>query len=99
MTKIGPDEVEIVGHWRVMDGAVRGDANCERIRALTAGHLEKLATSPESGGWDTLFIDRSDGRLWEMYYPNSELHGGGPESLRVISSSQAKDKYQLPHSN
>jgi hypothetical protein len=31
--------------------------------------------------------------LWELFYPHGDLHGGGPESLRLIDATQAAHKY------
>ncbi len=37
-----PHEIELVGKWIVDNGAVRGDAVCERIEWLTSNSLKKL---------------------------------------------------------
>lgn len=65
----------------------------ERIRHLTDHVLLKIAISPVSGAWETLFKDPADGRLWERTYPESEMHGGGPPSLLLISVEDAVKKY------
>ena len=49
------------------------DAVCLRIEHLTTKVFEPLAVS--SDGWDALYRDPADGRLWERTYPSSELHG------------------------
>ena len=88
---IGADETEIVGEWIVHEGRVQGDESCQRIHTLTKSYLEKLAT--DESGWETLYRDPGDGRLWEHTYPHSEWHGGGPPSLRVVDRVQAAKKY------
>lgn len=62
-----------------------------RIRALVNEELEKVGSA--SGGWETLYRDRRDGRFWELHYPQGEMHGGGPESLRLIDIADAAHKY------
>ena len=69
------------------------DPNCERIRNFTENVLLKIAISPISGAWETLFRDPADGRLWERTYLESEMHGGGPPSLFLISVEDAIKKY------
>ena len=93
---VTPDENEIVGEW-VLDGTtVRKDAAAERIEDLTSGVLEKLADSKEGGGWETLYRDPTDGRLWERTFPKSYMHGGGPPRLAVITADAARRKYGIP---
>lgn len=90
---IRPEEVEIVGNWIEVDGNVVGDDACERVHHLTQDCLEKIGYSQESGGWETLYRDPSDGRFWERTYLKSLMHGGGPPSLINLSESEARKKY------
>ena len=93
--KLKPSEVELVGKWVTMNNHVLEDETCERIRWLTAHHFRRVASSREWGDWEMLFEDPDDGRLWEQTYPQSEMQGGGPPRLSVVSREQAKAKYQL----
>jgi hypothetical protein len=93
--KLSPSEVELTGKWITVDGKVRGDATCERIEWLTTHHLRKVAVSKKWGGWETLFQDPDDGRYWERTYPQSELQGGGPPRLTMLSAEQARQKYEI----
>jgi hypothetical protein len=93
--KITSSEADIVGSWIVDGGKVRGDAACERIEWLTAHHLRKVAVSPQSGGWETLFQDPEDGRFWERTYPQGEMHGGGPLRLTLLSGEKVREKYRI----
>lgn len=68
-----------------------GDEACRRIHALVAGPLEYLGA--DATGWDALYRDPSDGRLWERTYPQSERHGGGPPRLTVIHPETARSRY------
>lgn len=70
-----------------------GDNACVRIDALISSYLKKLGYSPESGAWETLFLDPDDGRYWELTYPHGEWHGGGPPALFNLSETDALAKY------
>ncbi|RAN82526.1 hypothetical protein B5P43_00005 [Bacillus sp. SRB_336] len=74
-------------------GKVAGDASCLRIQELVAEHLIQVARSPD--GWSCLYRDPSDGRLWEHTYPQSELHGGGPPALALVTQEQAFARYGI----
>ena len=87
--KIKPEETDLLGKWEVVDGEVVSDATAERIDALVDKYLENVAGS----GWETLFRDPSDGRYWELTYPESSWHGGGPPRLTYLSKEQARGRY------
>lgn len=89
-----PDERVLIGSWRYVDQLMRGDDVCDRIEALIAHQLRKIAASPQWGDWETLFQDPSDGRFWERTYPQGDLHGGGPPQLQLISEDEARAKYK-----
>jgi len=83
-----PDEQEISG--LTADGKWNLDAQ-SRIQQLISQHLQRLADT--DGGWSVLYRDPQDGRYWELTYPHSYMHGGGPSRLAVISRSAAAEKY------
>jgi hypothetical protein len=91
MKKLDPSETVLTGQWIFQDGRVVGDDVCKRIDALTQPYLTKIAKS----GWETLFRDPDDGRYWELTYPKSEMHGGGPTELRWLLEDEAKKKYDF----
>jgi hypothetical protein len=91
--KIQPQETNLTGKWIAENGQIRADVTCERIQWLTSHHLKKITISKESGGWETLFQDPDDKRYWEQFYPQSQIHGGGPPALKYLSSEEAKTKY------
>jgi hypothetical protein len=93
---VTPDENEIVGEWVLAGTGLQKDAAAERIEVLTSGVLEKLADSKEAGGWETLYRDPTDGRLWERTSPKGQMHGGGPPRLAVITADTARRKYGVP---
>ncbi len=88
-----PDEISLAGAWVASGNKVIGDETTLRIEWLIEHRLDRLAC--DKSGWDTLFRDRQDGRLWERTYPHGEWHGGGPPKLSVITPDAAKSKYKI----
>jgi hypothetical protein len=93
MTELQANELELVGSVILENGRTRNDAVAERIKWLIRNKLKKLSVT--SGGWETLYVDPVDGRYWELSYPQSEVHGGGPQKLTILSPEKAKTKYLL----
>jgi hypothetical protein len=91
MMKITPSETILRGHWLFSNGQYLADDTCQRIETLVKTYLAYLES--DESGWDLLYIDTDDGRLWEKTYPQSELHGGGPPLLRCITEEDATRKY------
>lgn len=89
--KIQPSETALIGQWIVQDGRVVADDVCKRIFSLTKSYLAKVGT--DASGWNTLYRDSADGRYWELTYPQSEHHGGGPPQLQCLTIDEAKHKY------
>jgi Immunity protein 27 len=82
----------LVGRWLAVGATVQADDACRRIDGLIRdGQLTKLGQTAD--GWSVLYVDKSDGRLWELTYPEGALHGGGPPQLAVISPDQATKSY------
>jgi Immunity protein 27 len=89
-----PEESLLTGQWCVDGDSVRGDATAARIQFLIRDRLVKVATSVY-GGWETLYRDPSDGRFWELTYPQGHLHGGGPPTLSFMTHGDAARKYDV----
>jgi hypothetical protein len=53
--------------------------------------LRRLGSDPS--GWDTLYRDPNDGRLWELTFPDSDSEGGGPPRLACLDVDAAREKY------
>lgn len=94
MTGIDAAETVLTGRWLVQGGRTVADDVCKRIVALTKSHLQEVRR--DASGWNTLYRDPSDGRYWELTYPQGELHGGGPPELRCLAADQAEQKYGAP---
>jgi hypothetical protein len=88
-------EIAIIGKWISKQGVVKADEACNRIEQLKSNYLRKIADSKEHGGWMVLYQDPQDMRYWELSYPQSELHGGGPPALTIISEKEARMKYKF----
>jgi hypothetical protein len=89
-------ETAISGKWIFNGTKMCADAACERIEWLTQHHFRQVAVM--DNGWTTLFFDSVDGRFWERTFPQSEMHGGGPPRLAVISYEEAQIRYLLDKS-
>jgi Immunity protein 27 len=96
---IRPDEIDLVGVWTFDGKQVSAGLVELRIRDLIQRSLEKVTVGRESGGWETLYRDPSDGRFWELTYPQGEMHGGGPMRLTNISVADAASKYRIDPNN
>jgi hypothetical protein len=94
MKALQPNETVLTGSWIDEGGSIKGDDICQRIEWLIKSHLKCLVK--DSTGWDTLYRDPVDNRLWERTYPNGDWHGGGPPQLNVVSKEQASAKYNIP---
>lgn len=89
--KLQPHETDLIGKWNVIDGKAVEDETCQRIKSLLTRQLQALGRDPS--GWDVLYRDPDDGRFWELTYPQSEMHGGGPPRLTRLTTEQANEKY------
>jgi hypothetical protein len=86
-----PAEECLIGTWLDRGGRIEGDFTYDRIQWLLAERLERVAT--DASGWDTLWRDGRDGPLWELSYPQSHLHGGGPPELILLTREAGRVKY------
>lgn len=91
--KIEPSETVMQGRWLLQDGRVVADDVCQRILALVRSCLIEVAS--DESRWEKLYRNPEDHRLWELTYPQGELHGGGPPQLRHLTSDEAKKKYGI----
>ncbi len=89
MESLTTKETELVGSWEEHDGKVVADAVAVRIDWLIASMLVVVGISKD--GWSSVYRDPSDQRFWLHTYPQGEMHGGGPPSLRVISADEVAD--------
>ncbi|MDQ6633992.1 MAG: Imm27 family immunity protein [Gemmatimonadota bacterium] len=90
---LSPEEEQLTGHWVDTPSGPHGDAVDQRIFWLVTERLVALGSA--DGGWDWLFRDPLDGRLWELTHPKGSLHGRGPRQLTLITPHAAAMKYDL----
>lgn len=86
------NEIVLIGKWKCVDGKLVADEVCARINNLISHHLVKIAEG--NTGWETLYLDPLDGRLWELTYPESDSYGGGPPMLKSIPKIEAHSRYK-----
>ena len=72
----------ITGEWILVDGRIQGDRNCKKIEHLLKNELS--AVKADDCRWAGLYVDKSR-CYWELTYPQSHLHGGGPPQLQRLS--------------
>jgi hypothetical protein len=87
------NESILVGNWIEKGGTVIQDSICKRIHWLTKSHLEQLYVDGEN--WSALYKNPDDGIYWELIYPKSYMHGGGPPTLQKLSERDAYKKYNI----
>lgn len=83
----------ITGKWIKEGKNIIKDSNCALIKKKLTNDLIKVAISID--GWDILFKGRNFDLYWELTYPQSELHGGGPARLESFNYNEIKNKYSM----
>lgn len=78
----------MVGEW--LSGGV-ADAACQEIHRLLRDDLTKVAERDE--GWTVLYRSSTTSEFWELSYPASHLHGGGPPRLDPVTTEEATARY------
>jgi len=84
-------ENKIVGKWILKDGKIIGDKNNQLIEQMIENELVEI--SRKDGGWTVLYKSSIDNNYWELTFPQSELHGGGPKTLERLSFEDISTKY------
>ena len=90
--EINSTESEIVGRWiERPDGQLVSDQSCDRIDWLIKYSLKEVSVNGDN--WEALYQNPMDGAYWEISYPSSHMHGGGPPKLSKLSGSLVREKY------
>jgi hypothetical protein len=72
---------EIIGKWSFENGEIIPDDNCHLIEKMLQNELKELESIQDS--WTKIY-EEQNGTLWELTYPESHLHGGGPPKLKRL---------------
>ncbi|MBA6354243.1 Imm27 family immunity protein [Colwellia sp. BRX9-1] len=88
MDLLQASESLLTGRWLESGKDVIADPVRERIEWLINHNLKKVGTS--KCGWNICFTDPIDGRFWLLTYLQSDMHGGGPPTLRVAETEEVK---------
>jgi hypothetical protein len=91
MKPLEPNEDRLEGQWLKINDKVIADDTARRIDELISSGLTRVAASKD--GWDVLYVDKRDGRRWELTYPHKDWHGGGPPTLICVSDDYVGTKY------
>lgn len=86
-------ETCLVGSWVENGKSVVQDSICERIQWLTDSYFEQIAVDGDN--WSALYKNPKDGNYWELTYPQSHMHGGGPPKLERIFEEDANTRYNV----
>lgn len=63
------------------EGEILADSNCQLIESMIESDLTVIESSED--GWTKRFKGK-DGKICELTYPESYIHGGGPPKLVQI---------------
>lgn len=91
MRKIEKNVTSIDGGWVFQNGLVVENDNSKLISNLVSSYLIKVGR--DESGWESLYMDPLDERLWELTYPESGQHGGGAPRLDCVSNELENRKY------
>ncbi len=91
MKTLSSNESLLEGEWIVKDDQITSNEACGRIEWLVSDILKLVRVDRST--WEKLYQDPKDKRYWLLYYPYSEMHGGGPPSLMEISYKEAEIRF------
>ncbi|MCB1948201.1 Imm27 family immunity protein [Nitrosomonas sp.] len=86
-------EAVLIGNWIEKDGSVIQDSVCEQIQWLIDSYFKLIDVN--GNNWSALYKNPDDGSYWELTYPKSHMHGGGPPTLQRISEDEAYNRYNV----
>jgi hypothetical protein len=79
---------DLKDEWVMRDGRMIAEGDSISIDTLLVD-LERVAD--KDGGGTTLYRHRKTGAFWELSYPQSGMHGGGPRRLRQMNIAGPSD--------
>jgi hypothetical protein len=75
-----PFLTELNDVWVVRDSKMIAEGDAKTINELLQTKLVEI----RKGNWATLYRHKDTEKLWDLVYPQSEMHGGGPRRLRRL---------------
>jgi hypothetical protein len=88
--EIGPsDRADLADHWIMRGSRMSNEGDAAKIDGLLSKELVEVAATDD--GWRKLYRHRATGNFWELSYPQSEMHGGGPRRLRELALIALED--------
>jgi immunity protein 27 of polymorphic toxin system len=66
--------------WELRDGHMRAVGDALLIDDLLKNKLVEV----QKKNWAILYRHKETGEFWDLTYPQSEMHGGGPRRLRMV---------------
>jgi|AntRauTorcE11898_2_1112593.scaffolds.fasta_scaffold08325_2 hypothetical protein len=94
--KLSSNETRLLGRWIEENDSVVQDAVCKRIQWLTDFYLKQIAV--DGNNWSALYRNPDDSSYWELTYPQSHRHGGGPPALQRVLKRDAVKRYGIKSS-
>ncbi|WP_270729636.1 Imm27 family immunity protein [Shimia sp. Alg240-R146] len=83
----------LAGSWIKQGSSIVADQTELEIERRMREDLQQVSASDD--GWELLFVDPLDGTYWELTFPQSSMHGGGPKLLSPVPFLLAQTKYGL----
>ncbi len=78
-----PFLTELNDVWARRDGKTVAEGDAKTIDELLQTKLVELKT----GNWAILYRHKDTEELWDLVYPQGEMHGGGSRRLRRLDHS------------
>jgi hypothetical protein len=79
--------------WIKRGSSLVVDGDTVEIDRLLKEELEHVAST--DNGWTQLFVDARGDGYWELSFPQSNTHGGGPRLLSPVSRDLVQSKYGI----
>jgi len=88
-----PSLTELNDVWVLRDGKMVAEGDAKIIDEL----LEDELVEVKKGNWALLYRHKDTGELWDLVYPQGEMHCGGPRRLRRLDHNDPEtwDPYAI----
>ena len=87
-----PFLTELNDVWVARDGKMIADGDAKTIDAMLEAELVEL----KKGNWAVLYRHKHTEELWDLVYPQGEMHGGGPRRLRQLDHNNPENWNPYP---